>query len=131
MTRTRRTALLALASFAFASTAVAAVAAHDLTGRWIFTVVTENGVGTPVVTLKQDGEKLTGTYESNALGSRSLTGSVKGDSMRFQLSGPPGNESVILTYMAAIVTADSMKGAVDFAGMGGADFTAVRQKPQP
>jgi hypothetical protein len=128
MTRSRRLALLALASFALATSAVAAVAMHDLTGRWIFTVVTENGTGTPVVVLKQEGEKLTGTYESNALGSRSLEGSVKGDSMRFVLSGPPGNESVILTYMAAIVTADSLNGAVDFAGMGGASFTAVREK---
>jgi hypothetical protein len=102
--------------------------AHDVTGKWTFKVVTPNGTGTPTVTFKQAGDKLTGTYESNALGSRTLEGSVRGDSLSFILSMPQAGEGVVLTYAAHIVTADSLKGAVDFAGQGGAEFTAVRQK---
>jgi hypothetical protein len=124
----RRVALVALV---FASSAAfAATTAHDLTGKWTFSVVTANGTGTPTVTLKQDSaNKLTGTYESNALGSRTLDGRVYGDSMSFVLSMSGGaGEGVVLTYSARIVTADSLNGYVDFAGQGGAEFTAVRQK---
>jgi hypothetical protein len=117
-------ALLALVS----TTAVAATLAHDVTGKWTFRVVTPNGTGTPTVTFKQEGEKLTGTYVSNAMGSRTLEGSVKGDSLSFVLSMPQAGEGIVLTYSARIVTADSLNGAVDFAGQGGAEFTAVRQK---
>ncbi len=34
--------------------------ATDVTGEWAFTVTTDQGAGNPVITLKQDGEKLTG-----------------------------------------------------------------------
>ena len=129
MTRHLRSTLIAAVAFAaVATSAVAATIAHDVTGKWTFRVVTANGTGTPTVTLKQVGDKVTGTYESNALGSRTLTGSVKGDSLSFILSPTAGNESMLLTYSAHIVSADSLKGAVDFAGQGGAEFTATRQK---
>lgn len=126
-TFSRRALVLA---FAFvAVTAFGAIAAHDVTGKWTFTVVTGNGTGTPTVTLKQDKDnKLTGTYESNALGSRTLDGRVWGDSMSFVLSMTGAGEGVVLTYAAKIVTPDSLDGYVDFAGQGGAEFTAKRQK---
>lgn len=129
-TRISRIGLVAAALLTLAAgSAVAATLAHDVTGKWTFRVVTPNGTGTPTVTLKQEGEKLSGTYESNALGSRTLTGSVKGDSLSFVLSpAGSGSEGILLTYSAHIVTADSLKGAVDFAGQGGAEFTATRQK---
>jgi len=50
----------------------------DVTGTWAFEVQTEAGTGTPQVTFKQDGEKLTGVYSSQLLGELELTGSVKG-----------------------------------------------------
>lgn len=112
--------IVALAGFA--------AAVHDLTGTWIFTVVTENGTGTPTVELKQEGEKLTGSYLSNALGSRTLEGTVRGDTMRFVLSASMGGEGMTLTYVARIVTADSLDGFVDFAGMGEAKLTARRRR---
>jgi hypothetical protein len=129
-------AALLLAGLAPGATPVRASAAHavavatqrlaDVTGRWRFSVVTENGTGTPLVTLKQDGEKLSGTYESNMLGTRELEGTVKGDSIRFVLKGG----EVALTFIGVVVDADHLKGTVDFAGMGGALFTAVRE-PKP
>jgi hypothetical protein len=111
-----------------AAAGVQAAQLHDLTGRWVLAVVTENGTGTPTVDLKQEGEKLTGTYVSNAMGSRTLEGSVKGDTMRFVLSASMGGEGVTLTYIARIVTADSLNGFVDFGGMGSATLTGRRQK---
>ncbi len=45
-----------------ASIAAAQAAKVDLTGKWIFNVTTDAGSGTPTITLKQEGEKLTGQY---------------------------------------------------------------------
>lgn len=104
--------------------AFAYVLAPDLTGKWDFAVVTENGTGTPVVTLKQEGEKLTGTYESSRMGIRAIEGTVRKDSVRFTLKGG----EVELEFMGVIVDNDNLKGVVDFQGQGGATFTGKRQK---
>lgn len=126
--RSMRSAVVALVALALsASVAVAAVIAHDLTGTWAFAVVTENGTGTPTVKLKQEGTTLTGTYESRMMGVRSLKGSVKGDSILFDLA-PGGDANVVLSFAGVIVDADHLKGLVDFGGMGGASFTGERQK---
>lgn len=113
--------IVALSGFVLASL-------HDLTGKWVLSVVTENGTGTPAVEFRQEGEKLTGTYVSNAMGTRALEGTVKGDTVRFVLSASMGGEGMTLTYVARIVTADSLDGYVDFAGMGEAKLTGRRQR---
>lgn len=124
--RRLRLALLVLALVT--ATTAATRAAHDLTGRWSLAVVTENGTGYPTLEITQTGDSVKGSYVSNAMGSRTITGVVKGDSVRFILSSSMGGEGVVLTYMAHIVTADSLNGVVDFAGMGGATFTGRRQR---
>lgn len=129
MLRTRTT-LAAFVTLAFASTvALAAIVTVDLSGTWSFSVVTENGTGTPTVTLKHEGAKLTGTYSSTMMGLRALEGSVKGDSLRFVLSNGGNADAPALTFIGAAVDKDYLKGIVDFGGMGSATFTAVR-KPQ-
>jgi hypothetical protein len=110
------------------STALYAAVTHDLTGRWVLAVVTDNGTGYPVLELKQDGDKISGSYTSNAMGSRTIQGSVRGDSLFFALSASGMGEGVVLTYAAHIVTPDSLNGFVDFAGQGGANFTGRRDK---
>ncbi len=121
--------VLALGLLVVAVSAFTAAVRHDLTGRWVLAVVTENGTGTPALELKQEGEKLTGTYVSNAMGSRTLEGTVRGDTMRFVLSSTGQGEGIVLTYVAHIVTADSLNGYVDFGGMGEATLTGRRVKP--
>lgn len=112
---------------ALATTATAAVL-HDLTGKWMLAVVTDNGTGYPTLELKQDGDKVTGSYTSNAMGNRSISGSVRGDTLTFTLSASGAGEGVVLTYTARIIGTDSLNGSVDFAGMGGANFTGKRQR---
>ena len=129
MTRTR-TAFAAVVSLALASTvALAAIVNADLSGTWMFSVVTDNGTGTPTVTLKQAGTKLTGTYSSQMMGERALEGTVKGDSLRFVLSNGGNADAPTLTFSGVATDKDNLKGIVDFGGMGGATFTATR-KPQ-
>lgn len=124
--RRATTAFVAIA--ATATIAIAAVVAHDLTGKWDFEVVTENGTGTPTVTFKQEGEKLSGTYSSRMLGERTFTGSVKGDSLRFVLSNTASPDAITMTFVGVVVDKDNVKGEVDFGGMGGAKFSGMRAK---
>lgn len=117
--------IAALVIVASALTAVAAVAQRvlvDVTGKWTFAVITENGTGTPAVVLKQEGEKLSGTYESARMGLRPIEGTVKKDSITFGLKGG----EVELRFMGVVVDKDNMKGLVDLAGQGSATFTGTR-----
>ena len=122
MTRTTRIALFALVASTAALAGNAQRVLADLTGKWTFSVVTENGTGTPAVVLKQDGESLTGTYESSRMGTRFIAGFVKKDSIDFVLKGGETE----LRFMGHIVDKDNVKGVVDFGGQGGATFTGKR-----
>src|SRR5437773_10839246 len=71
LSRAQRAApiVAALAAISSAPAAAAGQAAKiDVTGKWTFTVETSAGSGTPTVTLKQNGQKLTGHYSSANLG---------------------------------------------------------------
>jgi hypothetical protein len=120
--------LLFLAVAAVGLSAFAAVRLHDLTGRWQLAVVTDNGTGYPILEIKQEGDRVTGSYTSNAMGSRTIAGTVRGDTVSFVLSASGAGEGMVLTYTARIVTPDSLNGFVDFAGQGGASFTGRRQR---
>jgi hypothetical protein len=98
----------------------------DVSGRWAFSVVTENGTGTPTVVLKQEGEKITGTYESPRLGVRQIEGTIKGREIRFVLSGGGTGDAPVLTFTGVVVGSDEMKGDLEMGGMGSATFTAER-----
>lgn len=98
----------------------------DLTGKWAFSVQTEAGSGTPAVTLKQDGEKLTGHY-SGQLGDVDVAGSVKGNDFSFGFSSDLQGNKLEVTYKGTIVNKDELKGSVSIAGLGEGTFTAKRQ----
>ncbi|HZR22838.1 MAG TPA: hypothetical protein VFA59_04565 [Vicinamibacterales bacterium] len=116
--------------FVFMVFATASLAAQktDLTGKWTFTVTTDAGTGTPTVTLKQDGEKLTGHYSSQTLGEADLTGTVKGEDVKFSFNADLQGQAVPVTYTGKIDGKDSMKGTLDLAGgMATGTFTAKKQ----
>lgn len=116
--------IVALSS-ALGSAAFAAVRATDLTGIWNFKVVTENGTGTPTVTIKQAGDSLSGTYESGRMGSIPFKGTVKDNGFTFALNTSGG---ATLTFVGTIVNDSTVMGNVDFGGQGGATFTGERKK---
>jgi hypothetical protein len=120
---TAAVAFIALA----AAVAVNAQAKIDLTGKWVFDVVTDAGTGTPTVTLKQDGEKLSGHYSSQTLGEADLNGTVKGQNVNFTFLADLGGQGVTVTYTATIENKDSMKGKIDIGGLAGGTFTGKRQ----
>lgn len=112
-----------------ASTLVAAQGAKvDITGKWIFEVATDAGSGTPTVTFKQDGEKITGHYSSSNLGEADLTGTLKGQNLTFTFQADvPGAGSLPVTYVAKVESKDSMKGTIDIGGAATGTFTGKRQ----
>lgn len=114
---------------AFAAVALAGQATKiDVTGKWQFTVQTDAGTGTPTVTLKQDGEKLTGHYSSETLGEADVTGTVKGADVKFSFNASLQGQAVPVTYTGTVDGKDSMKGTIDIAGgMATGSFTAKRQ----
>lgn len=98
----------------------------DVTGKWVFTVETGAGSGTPTMTFKQDGEKLTGHY-SGQLGEADLTGTVKGQDISFKFSIDIQGQTLNAVYSGTVDSKDSMKGNVDLVGLGQGTFTAKRQ----
>lgn len=98
--------LLATAALAFAA---------DLTGKWTFDVETDMGSGSPTFVLKQDGEKLTGTYHGQ-FGEAPLTGTVKGDKMEFSFEAAPTGEKMKIVYTGTIAANNTIEGSVDYGG---------------
>jgi hypothetical protein len=122
---------VAMAAVAAVATLLASVARAqdkvDVSGKWVFTVETSAGAGMPTVTLKQDGEKLTGHYSSMTLGEADLTGSVKGRDIAFSFTANVLDMQIPVTYSGTIEGKDGMKGKVVITGLGDGTFTGKRQ----
>ncbi len=83
---------------------------------------------TSVLNLKQSGDTLTGTIESQQLGTRELVGTVKGDTVRFGVTIDMQGNQFQLNIGGLVKDKDTMEG--EFAlpnGMGSFPFTAKRK----
>ena len=120
-------AAVAMAVVAIGGAVARAQAKVEITGKWVFDVQTDAGTGTPTVTFKQDGEKLTGHYSSQVLGEADLTGTVKGQQFDFTFSANAQGTSLDVKYTGTIENKDSLKGTLDLGGLGSGTFTAKRQ----
>lgn len=116
--RMRRIVLLA----ALLALPLVAYAATDITGTWNARVDLGGQGGTPTFVLKQDGEKITGTY-SGALGDADIKGTVKDNAvtLEFEVQG------AIIRYEGK-VSADGtkMEGTCDYGGQASGTFTATK-----
>ena len=97
----------------------------NVTGEWAFTVTTDQGAGNPVITFKQDGEKLTGKY-AGQLGNADLTGTVKGTAIHFTFTLDLQGQQAPVTYDGT-VEKNTMKGKMDIGGMVNGTFTATKK----
>src|SRR5512145_133164 len=89
MTLTSRVAGV-VAGFAGIAWCAAGLAAQEapkappsVAGKWVLTLVTESMTATPALELKQNGEKITGSYTSGRYGSFPLEGTLKGRAIEF------------------------------------------------
>ena len=112
--------LILLFSIGFTAKAQEAVI---VSGTWIMQVQTDAGSGSPTFVLKQDGEKITGTY-TGQLGDSPVTGLIKGNAVHLEFS-IQGN---LITYDGTVSSATEMSGKVNLAEMASGTFTG-KKKP--
>lgn len=99
----------------------------DITGEWVFDVVTEAGSGSPAFTFTQAGEKLTGKYRG-LFGEADLTGTVTGKTVKFSFNADAQGTPVTIVYDGQIESSSSITGKVDLGGQGSGTFTGKRVK---
>jgi hypothetical protein len=100
--------------------------AGDVSGTWALELTTANGGGTPTVTLKQDGGKLTGQYSSQMIGEAPVTGSIKGSDFTFQFNASVQGTTFQIVYTGTL-EGSTMKGTVKLGDMGEGTFTGKRK----
>jgi len=117
--------IVAVTAFVLASFAPLTGQGANITGDWAFTVQTDQGGGTPTITFKQDGEKLTGKYNGQ-LGAADLTGTVKGNDVNFSFTIDVQGQQAPVSYKGT-VEKNTMKGTLDIGGMVNGTFTATKK----
>lgn len=95
-------------------------------GKWNVALQLESITGHPVITLKQDGEKLTGTYEGR-YGPSELTGSIKEKEIEFSVAFVAEGSRTEGDF-GGTVDGDTMSGNVAFEGAGEGTWSATRVK---
>jgi hypothetical protein len=110
-----------------AGTAGAQQKKTDLTGKWLFSVTTDAGTGTPTVTLRQTGDSLSGHYSSQTFGEIDFKGTIKDDAFHFAFTANVQGTTLTVTYKGIVETAVALKGSVDLGGQGTGTFTAKKQ----
>ena len=109
--------LLVTAPFALAQAGVA--------GAWKLTFQTDQGAIDADMTLKQDGEKVTGSLVSPQ-GEAPLEGTYNGGKLVLSLSVDAQGQQLVITFNGALEK-DTLKGDVDFGGFGSAQWSATRK----
>jgi len=101
--------------------------AVDVSGTWLVQVTTPDISATPTVVLKQDGEKLTGEYQSAQYGKFPLEGTVKDGKIEFGFTMNIEGNSISAAF-SGTAEKDSLKGNVSYGDFAQGTFTATRQK---
>lgn len=95
--------------------------AADLTGVWNVKLIINGETKEPVLTLKQDGDKLSGKYKSQ-YGEFDCTGTVKSND--FEIIADVGGNKFV--YKGK-VDGDKMIGNADIGGQASGPFTATKK----
>jgi hypothetical protein len=121
----RRAAQVAAAS-APAGAGTQADKPADVAGAWQLQIDLGGNAGSPSVSFKQDGEKLTGTYSSQVVGEHPIAGTIKGNAITFGFEASFEGNAVKVTY-SGTVDKDTMKGSVKFGDLGEGTFTGKKK----
>jgi hypothetical protein len=108
--------------------AAASKPAASLTGDWVASVQLDTINATPAMSLKQDGEKLTGDYTSAQYGKFPLNGTVKGNDVSIWFAMSVEGTAINVTYTGKVQPDGSITGSVNFGDMMSGTFSATRKK---
>lgn len=117
--------LAAIAMITSVSARTSTAHAQGVSGTWQLTVETQGGTGNPSVTLKQEGEEITGTYKGR-FGDAPLKGTIKGNEIQFTISINAQGQDLKIEYSGA-VDGSTMKGKVKFGEMAEGTFTGKKE----
>lgn len=99
----------------------------NVTGKWAMSLEMSMGTATPSLELKQDGEKLTGSY-TGRYGTFPLEGTLKDRAIRFAFQMGAEGQTVSMTFSGEVASdGQSMKGTASLGDMGDASWTAKKQ----
>ena len=102
--------------------------AANVAGNWTMTLEMSMGTGTPTLVLKQDGEKITGSY-TGRYGTFALEGTIKERAIVFTFTMTAEGESVPMTFTGDVAAdGQTMKGKASLGEMGDATWSAKREK---
>jgi glucose/arabinose dehydrogenase len=100
-----------------------------ITGKWVVTLMTDAFTSTPSIEFVQDGEKITGTYESGRYGKTALAGTLKARTLEFSFTLSAEGTDVLMSYRGEVAADfESIKGTAELTGLGSATWTAKRAK---
>jgi len=105
--------------------ASAVVPATEVAGAWDLKVVTGGGTATPSIVLRQQGEKLTGTYKGR-MGEVPLEGMIKDGEIRFSVTLKFQDREIAVRYSGK-VEGETMSGNVQFQNSATGKWTAHRK----
>lgn len=102
--------------------------AADISGTWIFSVDLDNGGhGDPTFVIKQEGEKLTGTY-NGPLGEYKVAGTVTDAKAVFGFDFTVDGQTGAATYTGTIESQTKMTGTVKFSNGPSGKWTATKKE---
>ncbi len=100
----------------------------NIAGKWVMTLEMSMGTATPALELKQDGEKISGTY-TGRYGTFPLKGTLSGTAVVFSFTMTAEGESVDMSFTGEVAAdAQTMKGNASLGGMGEATWSAKKDK---
>jgi len=107
-----------LIALAFALLLSAALSAQgvDLTGEWDLSVEVNGSVTNPTLTLVQEADTLSGTYDSETLGRARVRGTVSGTEFTIRFSASLQGQSVPVEYAGSVQEDGTLRGTIDLAG---------------
>src|SRR5262245_18715538 len=104
--------------------AVPTFAQTTVAGDWQLTIQSPTGTRSMPLTLKQDGEKITGVFKGPQ-GELPVEGTFVGEDLKFSFSIPIQGSSIDI-LMAGKVANDAVSGTAQFGGFGEGPFTMKR-----
>jgi hypothetical protein len=118
--------LLLVAGILLMSAGTPAQDKTDVSGMWDVTIESPQRTFTTLMTLKADGEKVTGAFKGQT-GELPVSGSIKGNEIKVAYTvNFQGNDLVIT--MTGTFEKDSLKGTADFGGFATGPWSGVRHK---
>lgn len=102
--------------------------AIDIAGKWSMAIEMSTGTGTPTLTLKQEGEKISGTY-AGRYGAFPISGTLKGSAIEFAFTMTAEGTDVDMSFEGEVAAdGQSIKGGAVLGPLGDASWTAKRAK---